>query len=277
MTTDLLTGMTRNLKRGAPVVLAAAVLSLGADSGHAARSAHSPRPRHTFRLTLGRKAVLLEPGATTRVRIIIHRHDLRRRVSFRLLTGLPAGVSARFSRHQTRRHRTTLVITAGPAAVTGTYRLRIRGRSGHLRRTVTLRLTVGVSSAGELTAGPAPPFSISGSIADPLMPGVSEPLDLAITNPNQAPLDVASPTVLLDAVGAPQATGSLPCGPSDFSVVQYSGPPLTIPASSTRSLSDLGIPAMLWPQVSLVDRPANQDGCQGATLNLSYGADARLG
>jgi hypothetical protein len=273
---DVLTGLTTNLRRGAPVVLAVALLSLGADSGYAARSATHSAYRPTFTLTLGRRTVILEPGGTARVRVIIRRHDLRR-VGFRLLARLPAGISARFSRRRTRRHRTTLVISADATAPTGRYRLRIRGRSGHVRKTVTLTLNLGVASGGQLGGGLLPPFTIGGSVADPLVPGTNRPLNLAITNPNPVPLELTKLSVTLRALTAPRATAVLPCGPSDFSVVQYAGPPLTIPATRTRSLSDLGVPPGEWPQVSLIDRATDQDGCQGATLALNYGADARLG
>jgi hypothetical protein len=274
---DLLTGRTRNVRLGALLVLAAAALSLGADSGSAALSALHPGARTGFTLSLKAKAVALAPAQTAGVRIRIQRHGLRRRVRFRVVTALPSGVTARFSRVRTRRRRTTLILTADAGAVTGDYRLRIRGRSGHVRRSVTLVLTVVASSAGELGSGPAPALSISGWAPDPLTPGASRPLEVRITNPDALPLDVTGLTVALQAISAPRAGPTLPCGASDFSVVQYSGPPLTVPRSSTRSLSDLGVPAGEWPQVSLIDRPTDQDGCQGATLNLSYRADARLG
>src|SRR5947209_1357499 len=107
---DLLTGTKTSLRLGASLAFAAALLSLGADSGYAARAHHGPR--HTFTLSAAPRVVMLEPGQTARVRIVIHRRDLAGRVRFRLLTSLPAGISARFSRVRTRRHRTALILTA---------------------------------------------------------------------------------------------------------------------------------------------------------------------
>ena len=59
---------------------------------------------------------------------------------------------------------------------------------------------------------------------------------------------------------------------------QYSGTfPLTVPASSTRSLAQLGVQPAFWPQVSIINRPTDQDGCQGATVTLAYSGSATLG
>ena len=44
-----------------------------------------------------------------------------------------------------------------------------------------------------------------------------------------------------------------------------------------RSLAELGVPSSQWPEVGVIDRPTDQDGCQGASLSLNYSAAARLG
>jgi hypothetical protein len=160
----------------------------------------------------------------------------------------------------------------------GRYRLSVRASAGHQTRAVILTLTVTAPVTGTAAAGSSPPFTLAGDITTPLEPGVSEPLDLRITNPNPAPLIVTLAAVTVQGVTAPRASTALPCGPANFGITQLAGYlPLTIPASKTRSLSQLGIPPGSWPQVALLDLPINQDGCQGALLALAYQGAARLG
>jgi hypothetical protein len=84
--------------------------------------------------------------------------------------------------------------------------------------------------------------------------------------------------VSLQCVSAPNATPSLPCTLADFVLQQLSGRyPLTVPAASTTSLAALGLPSTEWPQVAIIDRTTDQDGCRGATVTLGYAAAAMLG
>lgn len=146
-----------------------------------------------------------------------------------------------------------------------------------MRRSVVLRLDVVNAQTSHVPSAQAPDFSLTGNVAVPLEPGSPQPIDVVISNPNDLPLIITSLGVDVQAITAPQATPSLPCTPSDFAVQPYAGPTLTVPASSSRSLSELGVPSSQWPEVGIVDRPTNQDGCQGASLSLAYSADARLG
>jgi hypothetical protein len=76
-------------------------------------------------------------------------------------------------------------------------------------------------------------------------------------------------------VEAPRATGALPCTAGDFTVVQFAGAyPLRVGPQATVHLSDLGVAAARGPQLRMLDRPVNQDGCQGATVTLSYSGAA---
>jgi hypothetical protein len=115
-------------------------------------------------------------------------------------------------------------------------------------------------------------------VEGPLQPGEPRPIDLQITNPNTSQLVVNSLTASVSAISAPQATASLTCTLSDFSVQAFSGAlPLTVPASSTRSLAELGVPTAQWPQISIINLPTNQDGCRSASVTLSYGGTATGG
>ena len=64
--------------------------------------------------------------------------------------------------------------------------------------------------------------------------------------------------------------------PRDSPIQQFAGAyPFKLAASRTRSLTDLGFPQSQWPQVGMVNRPVNQDGCKGATVTLKYTGTAR--
>jgi hypothetical protein len=278
--TELLTVAKRIVRRSAPAVAlaAAAALSLGAFSGYAKHLSSRTAPRHGFRLTLRTHTVRLAPGAQARLRIGIYRRHLRARINLRVTSKLPPGVFARLSPRHTRGRRVRLILRVGPQAAPGRYRVRIRGRAGRLRRAVTLTLIVGKPGAGQSRTGPAPAFSLRGDAAGLLEPGTSQPINVEVTNPNSSPLTIDGLTVAVTGVAAPHATASLPCTESDFAVQQYAGAaPLTVPASTTRSLAELGVPIADWPHVAIVDLPVDQDGCQGASLSLTYAADARLG
>jgi len=186
----------------------------------------------------------------------------------------------------------------------GRYRIHLRARAGKLTRSIWIKLSIVSSASGSGTAtgtgtgtgtgttgtksatgtGTATgnvelsPFAITGDFQGPLEPGASRAIDLQITNPNASPLVVTQLTASVRALSAPQATAALPCTLSEFSVRQFSGHlPLTVPASSTTSLAELGIPAAQWPQISLIDLPTDQNGCQAASLTLAYAGVATAG
>lgn len=133
----------------------------------------------------------------------------------------------------------------------------------------------GSSGSGGTSSGSN--FSISAGVSSELYPGApAQPLDLALTNPNGYALSVTSLVVSLNSItlaADPAPPGQ--CTPSDFEIDQFSGSlPLTIPAGSTVTLSGLGLSPSEMPQIRMLDQPYNQDGCEGATLNLSYSGTA---
>jgi hypothetical protein len=138
--------------------------------------------------------------------------------------------------------------------------VRVHGRG--LAKAIRLALTV---------LAPKPvSIGISGTVAG-LQPGAPAAIDLVLRNPSAQNLSVTGLTVIAKSVSAPQSTTQLPCTLADFSMGQYSGTyPLALPASSTRTLSSLGVPSARRPQVTLINRPLNQDGCQGASVVLTY-------
>jgi hypothetical protein len=119
-------------------------------------------------------------------------------------------------------------------------------------------------------------FTIDGDAAAPISPGVRVPLDLKLTNRQDVPLTVTDLRVTVQAVSAPNADEGHPCAAQDFAVDQASGGlEITLPGRSTSILSSLGVPAASQPQVGMVNRAADQDGCKGASVTLAYTASGR--
>jgi hypothetical protein len=281
----------------AAVVTALAALSPGPDAGYAAQSHHpSAKQGFSLRTVPGHAAVVA--GSAAVYRISIRRAHFAGRVTLKIASKLPKGASARFSLKSTRRSSSALTVRTSRGMAAGSYRLKLRATAGKLTRSTSLTLTVailrnngqtpigtaptGVATSGASGTGTAnvqsPPFTIVGNAGSPLEPGAGVPIDLQIINPNSSPLVLTGLTAGVRTLIAPAATASLPCTLGDFSVQQYSGRlALTVPASSTRSLAQLGVPAAQWPQISIIDRPTNQDGCKGASLTLAYGGAAKLG
>jgi hypothetical protein len=139
----------------------------------------------------------------------------------------------------------------------------------------TVTLVVASPVTPPVSAPVTPPeratFSISGRTTRMLSPGVSAPLDLSLTNDHGSALTVGQLVVRVAAVLAPAADAAHPCTLADFAVTQFGGAyGFLVRASTTSTLSALGIPAALFPRVAMINRPLNQDGCKHATLTLAY-------
>ncbi len=126
--------------------------------------------------------------------------------------------------------------------------------------------------AGDL-AGSNESFTIDGSTTAPISPGVRAPLDLRLTNNRDFPISLTDLRVTVRKVTAPNADQAHPCAIRDFAWDQIlNRRTITLPARSTRTLSNLGLPPASWPHVGMLDHPSDQDGCQGASLALAYTA-----
>jgi|SRR5450631_476605 len=142
--------------------------------------------------------------------------------------------------------------------------------------------TAGLRSAGAETmgaglVGSSAAFIIQGSGVEPISPGVRAPLDLKLTNPHDVSMSVTELRVTVQKVSAPNADDAHPCAVGDFTVDQASGNvELTLAARSTSTLGGLGLSPSNLPHVGLLDLPANQDGCKGASLMLAYTASGTL-
>ncbi|MFF2297806.1 hypothetical protein [Arthrobacter sp. NPDC058127] len=184
-------------------------------------------------------------------------------------TGLPAGATASFSPAVVATGpgsgSATLDVSTTSATPLGTYSLSLKGSSGTLQSAVVVvSLTV--------TAGQHQPFTISGGPTGVLAPGYGVPIDLQLANPGNSSLNVTGLTVSVTGVTrtAQAMANNRPCNPSDYAVTQFSGSyPIAAPPGNS-SLSGNGIPAAQWPQIKMLNSSLNQDGCKGATLQLSY-------
>jgi hypothetical protein len=260
------------ITRGAPLLMLLLCVSAAVAytvHWHQTRPAHGARA--PFSLLASPGSLSVSGGGTARFLITIHRGRYRGKIR---LTAVNAGLLAR-SRPPGERNRASLQVRGQRAVLTvhtvaadrpGRYSVKVRGVGGRYQGYLTLGLTI--------TSPVGAPFAISGTFG-PLWPGVSQSLDLALTNPNSQAIAINSLVVALKYVNAPRASSSLPCSLADFSVVPFAGPyPLRVPAHATVRLSDLGVRATRAPRVEMLDRPVNQDGCRGATVTLAYSGSA---
>lgn len=132
---------------------------------------------------------------------------------------------------------------------------------------------VGGESSGQ---SPGQRFEIDGSLSRPMSPGVWLPLDLVLTNTGDAAILVTTLNVTVSEVSAPHADSVHPCTLDDFAVRQAADRlDLSLAAGGRSSLSTLRLPISAWPQVRLLNRSMNQDGCKESTITLEYAGDGR--
>ena len=230
------------------------------------------------------------PGDVAKFRIRIRRHSptagdagpegmqrhKRRIVRLGTLGGLPRGATAAFRPKRTRSPISTLIVkTSGVPR--GQYRIRIHERN---RRTLAHNRTRhAIGLAHLIIRRPqAAGFTISGDATSPLAPGLAVPLDLTLANPGPSAIAISGLNANVTGVSAPNSGATRPCTVDDFAVTPFSGAyGFALASGRTTTLSQLGIPAEQWPQLTMLDRPVNQDGCKGASLTLSYSGTSTKG
>jgi hypothetical protein len=213
-------------------------------------------------LTVGvrpkRRTVLAGDAATYRVQV--HR---RWRSPLGLgVRGLPPGVRASWSPRRPLpggRTRTRLRLRVSPEVEPGSHRLVVYARRRRVRRDAVIVLTVREGRD----------FAIGGDLGPPLYPGRTEPLELVLTNPNHFAIAVTELRVAIRP-----DTGNEGCASDNYAVAQYSGPyPLRLPPGRT-PLGELVPNRSVWPHVSMLNLPRNQDACKNARITLDYGGEA---
>jgi hypothetical protein len=131
-------------------------------------------------------------------------------------------------------------------------------------------------NGGAALAASVASFSIEGNATELISPGVRAPLNLKLTNPNNVAVSVTHLTVAVRKVTAPNADKARPCTIGDFIVLLASGHvAISLPPRATSTLGDLGLLRAAWPQVGMLDRAVDQDGCKGASLSLGYAASGK--
>ena len=228
----------------------------------------------SFSMNATPASVTVPPGSIGLYSIQLSRNNFTGPVNLNVAGGLPSGSTAAFAPNPATGNSSTLQITTPSNASDGIYSLNLVGSGPDANRTTqnayaSVRLVIDSTQKS---------FVLSGNLAGQLAPGTSLPLDLGITNPNKKALALTNLSVSIKSVTrtADAIARNLQCSTADYVVTQYTGPyPLTVPLSSTSlsgstSLSDLGITSTQWPQFKMLDTPANQDGCKGATLQLAY-------
>jgi hypothetical protein len=258
----------------------AQVVSPSAPAGGQATSAAKSGELLSLRVTPATQSVAA--GASARFAIQIRRVNRRRvklhvpdRVVLSVLDGAPQGTTAVFNRRSTLTSKATLTIVTS-AAASGTHRLRLRARSRSHRALATVKIVIG-SAASPAPTGNAN-FSISGDLSSALEPGLAVPFDLSLTNPGPDEITISDLGVNVTGITAPLADESYPCTLDDFSAVPFSGAyGFVVPPTSTRSLSELGFGDAEMPQIEMPDRPVNQNGCKGASLQFDFTGTATGG
>ena len=211
-----------------------------------------------FTMSLSPPAATVVDGASATYTLTIDRGLLAGAVGL-AVSGVPQNATATVSPSLSILGNTaTIKITTATDVVPGAYLITVKGKA----------LLASATASAYLVVVPQtyPTFPISGQPDRTLTPGGERAaIDLALTNPHGAAMTV---TGLGVSVASTNASG---CGVQNYAIDDYTGPfPLTVPAHSTRTLSQLGVPRSQWPAARMLNLPANQDACKGATVRLAY-------
>jgi hypothetical protein len=180
--------------------------------------------------------------------------------------GLPKGSIVRFTSSTVSpvRTYTRMTIITRREVRPGTYKVVVRAGARVSGRQITR------SSSFKLIVRRNEAFTVTAVPGLPLRPGVSRPLDLRLGNPNGFPIRIKTLVgAIAERTSAPACSGS-----ANFTVANI--PParvavgLSIPARSTRSLAELGVAEADRPRLAMINLPANQDACKGASFTIGY-------
>ncbi len=219
-------------------------------------------------ITASPSTLTVQPGSAAAYGLMLVRTNVPGPVTF-TVTGAPSGVTASTSPNPTSGTTATVTVSTTLTTADGSYPLVVSASgvdSGGVTRAASVTITLVVSTKGF-------PFTIAGTPAGLLAPGLTRTVDLAISNPNNKAISIVGLSVSIGTITRTPAAiaAGLGCTAADYTTRQFSGAyPLVIPASATRTLSQLGVTAGQLPAITMLDRPLNQDGCKGATITLGY-------
>ncbi|MEQ4564609.1 hypothetical protein [Paenarthrobacter sp. CAP02] len=185
------------------------------------------------------------------------------------VTGLPAGAAASAAPSSVNltsgsTAQTTLTVSTSTTTPANKTDFTVKGSSG---------ATVSNAAPGQLQVLEVKrTFGVTGTVNGLLAPGVSRAVDLQISNPQNKSIAVTNLSMEISQVVRTSAAvaANLPCTAADYQVTQYSGAYSLTVEPGTRSLSGLGVAQAKWPQIKMLDTNKLQDGCKGATLQLTY-------
>ncbi|MGN6609330.1 MAG: hypothetical protein ACTHMS_20245 [Jatrophihabitans sp.] len=121
-------------------------------------------------------------------------------------------------------------------------------------------------------------ITLAGSVTRQLAPGLSAPLDVSITNPNNFDVVVSNLQITVNPRTTKAGQSNPQCdGPTNLKITQFSGAAFKVKESRTLTLSALGIAQSQWPVVTMPDLPTNQDACKSTTFTYTYAATVTRG
>jgi hypothetical protein len=134
--------------------------------------------------------------------------------------------------------------------------------------------SVPTSSSGGAAGGlqvSLPPIAAAG--APVLAPGLSVPLDLNVTNPYGAAVEVTDLRVRIRSVTPAAVRG---CTAGEFVTSDAAPSAMVLPAHGSATLSSAGVPVSRWPRVGMPSSAAGRDACRGLEVALDFAASGRF-
>jgi hypothetical protein len=114
-------------------------------------------------------------------------------------------------------------------------------------------------------------FGIDGSTSRALLPGVTVPINVRISNPHFYPIVVSDLQVRIASI-TPAHKGEI-CRASAYTVKQAPRVAISLKPFSSANLASVLSKSSAGPSVHLTgDLTKIDNGCQGATVNLAYSA-----
>ncbi len=136
--------------------------------------------------------------------------------------------------------------------------------------TVTATAT-GVATPANFSLFNSMSFTVSGNAPSPFSPGLSQALNLLVTNPNPSAM-----TIPAGGISLTMDTGNTLCpafgpAPANFTFTSL-GAAVVIPANTNAavSLTSLGVTTNNLPVLKMNNTAVNQDACKHLTLTLHY-------
>jgi hypothetical protein len=265
-------------RRAAWPTLTLTLVALAAVVGVLLVTGTKPHPAARFSLSASPAMISLTGGTGADVQVVITgRGGFHGSVTLSTST-LPGGITVSFA-------RPVLSLAAGEASTATTARfsalrtaaggaqaVEITGASGGTSASAVVQLQVRPDQLTDLPPPPLPTtgsgalaFTVTGMPHGTLSPGSALPIELVLTNPNPAALEVGQLSVSITGTSNPA------CRTGNFAVRQYRGGyPLRVAAGARATLAALGVAVARWPQLIMLNLPTNQDACKGVRVSLGY-------